>query len=388
MKSINLLLNRGVFSPTACRAYSPWLIVAAGLFLTPISAGVAQTAQARLFCLSLRFQQGRSAGGDFTLDLTLIAPPSAPNGELAPSFDTPSHLSGFILNDPNFPEPFYGSIAFDVPRLADANANGFEDFFEVSQAVSGTTTGFFQTAVDSGSVRATWSRAAGSKDGTCVLRLTGNLFGQLPDVTHAFELIEYAGPLTYAPGTNKVTGSLNLAQTQAPANRLSGLVEFSKSSTKRFDELEIPPGAWTNALAQSLSYTNAFLSRDVIAKTNYSGVVEFIDGDPATPEEDFFTWVLSIDDANDTDGDGIPNFSDDPGSPLAQPPKLSVSSGTTNLVLSIRGTVGRLHEIQEAASLAAPNWNTVLSITLTNDTQVASFPFGSGAAQFYRVRVP
>jgi len=156
----------------------------------------AQTAQARIYCLSLRFQQGADQIGS-TLDLTTIAP--SINGELAPTFDAPTHYSGFVLNSLFFLEPISGDLALDVPPYADANQNGFPDFFETSQQVSGTTMGSYRvTGVDRGNASAKWARPAGSKDGTCILTLTSTMgFGKLGDFSHSFELIEYAGPLTY-----------------------------------------------------------------------------------------------------------------------------------------------------------------------------------------------
>ena len=126
----------------------------------------AQTAQARIFCLSLRLQQGVYHGfDDVTLDLSTISL-DTPNGELAPSFDNPDHFSGFRLYDTLFDEVVEeGEIDLDTPAFADANGNGFDDFFEVSQGVSGASAGAYSSAVDSGPVQATWSRAAGSKAG-------------------------------------------------------------------------------------------------------------------------------------------------------------------------------------------------------------------------------
>ena len=74
-------------------------LVAGLLALSPFPATAAQTAQATLFCFSLRFQQGSSTAGDFTLDLTTADPPAAPNGELAP---TRYNLSWY---DATFGEP-------------------------------------------------------------------------------------------------------------------------------------------------------------------------------------------------------------------------------------------------------------------------------------------
>src|SRR6266536_188145 len=81
----------------------------AGVLFAPCAL---TAAQARIACLSLRFQQGKAAF-DSTLDLTTSS--SDVNGELAPSFDAPTHFSGFILNYVAFEEPVSGEIAFDVP---------------------------------------------------------------------------------------------------------------------------------------------------------------------------------------------------------------------------------------------------------------------------------
>jgi hypothetical protein len=72
-----------------------------------------------------------------------------------------------------------------------------------------------------------------------------------------------------------------------------------------------------------------------------------------------------------------------PGRPLLLKRKL-----TSNLLLSISGEIGRVHEVQEIASLIQTNWATTLSLTLTNDPQVVQLPLPTNAATFWRVRVP
>ena len=72
-------------------------------FSVAFNSRAAQTAQARIYCQSLRFQQGVYHGlaGDTTLDLSTInqnnlGDPAFPkNGELAPTFSDPDHFSGF-----------------------------------------------------------------------------------------------------------------------------------------------------------------------------------------------------------------------------------------------------------------------------------------------------
>ena len=357
------------------------------------SSHAAQTAQATLFCLSARFHQATSSDGQSTYDLTTIDPAVGINGELAPTFTDPvdpTHYSFYHEYNTILDESIDGFIEFDVPMDQDANNNGFSDFFEASQSVSGTTTGdYTNAAVYGGTVKAIWSRAAGSKDGTCTLQLKSAKFGQLPDHVHAFELIEYTGPLSYTPSTNKVSGGLNLTQTGDPNSQLAGPIEFTKVPTNRFDELTLHHAVWTNASSQTFNISNdidTFL-RDLALETNYYGYVDFNDGDPNTSERDYYTWVLSIDDVNDSNGNGIPDFSDDSGSGTVQP-TLLLSLGSTNLALSISGAVGRTVEIQEILSLSQSNWLTVSSFAPTNDPQVVPLPRPTEGTKFWRLRVP
>ena len=128
--------------------------------------------------------------------------------------------------------------------------------------------------------------------------------------------------------------------------------------------------------------------RDLALKTNYYGFLVFEDGDPNTSGTDYLYWFLSIDDVNDSDGDGIPDFSDDPGSGTVQPPTVLLSLGNTNLSFSISSTVGRTVEIQEITSLSETNWATVNSFVPTNDPQVVPLLRPTEGTKFWRLRVP
>src|SRR3989442_222917 len=155
------------------------------------------------------------------LDLSTIGL-DAPNGELAPPFSDPHHSSGFRISDPDLGEIVeQGEIDLNTPDFDDVNGDGFDDFFDARQAVSGVSTGIYSSVIDSGTVKATWGRSSGSKEGTCVLSLKSKMVGPLGDFTHTFELLEYKGLLNYAPGTNKVSGTLNLTQTGDPTSQLA-----------------------------------------------------------------------------------------------------------------------------------------------------------------------
>jgi hypothetical protein len=348
--------------------------------LHPFAAHTAETAAARIWCLSLRFQEGTDSFGD-TLDLSTIS--GTPNGELEP-YNGLTYISGFLMDISG--QPISGTMQLNLPAFVDVNGNGFNDFFESALGVGATSSGTYTTGVGNGTVTATWQRAAGSQNGTCSLHLVDSIFGDLGSFNHVFTLLEYTGPLLFTPGTNTVTGSLNLVQTGDPTSFIQGPFQFVKVSTNRFDRLILQPGTWTNAAAQSLAFTNGLFRRDQPWTTNYYGFVQFADGDPNTPDPDYLVWLLSIDDPNDANHNGIPDFSDDPQTaPPPRAPLLEMTSTSTNLLLSVSGAVSHLHDIQQALSLPATNWQTVVSVTLTNDPQLVSMPYPKVPAAFWRV---
>ena len=231
------------------------ILLTAGWLLYPITNHGSETAQARLYCMSLRFQQGTISGG--TLNISTIGGTSY-NGELMPTYlsDASGNPwgSGLALVWSGYTDG--GSIYVNLPLGVDANNDGYDDFFEVSQGVNNAvTSGTYSTGTYfSGTVTATWNRAAGSASGTCMLHLYDNLWGNLGNFTCPFTLLEYTGPLTYTPGSNTVSAAVNLTQTGNPANTLKGPIVFVKSSTDRFNTLTNQPGVWTNASLQTLSF--------------------------------------------------------------------------------------------------------------------------------------
>ena len=198
----------------------------------------------------------------------------------------------------------------------------------------------------------------------------------------SFSLIEYTGSLVYTPGAGAVSGTMNLAQTEQPGSTLTGPVQFAKLSA---NQLTFQTAFLTNESAQTLSlYTTASVYRDTVLGTNYYGGFEFLDGDPNTVSDDYYSWELSIDDPNDLDGDGIPDFSDDLSSPPRRP-LLTLTRGTTNLLLTISGDVGHTNQIQEASVLSQGSWSTLFSFKQTNDPQTVSLPLPATSPRFWRV---
>ena len=226
---------------------------------------------------------------------------------------------------------------------------------------------------DDGTVMATWSRAAGSKTGACRVVLRSTTLGQVADFTNAFELLEYTGPLTYTPGSNKVSGAVQFTQTQSSSSTLTGPIQLTRSPTNRLNELQFASGRWTNAVGRTLSYLSGVLQRVSMSSSNYFGSLAFLDGDLATADEDYFDWILSIRDTNDVNGNGIPDLSDDPSGgavPVFMRPRIEAGQ----IVLEWQGT-GRL---QSASEISGP-WTDVLG---------AVSPFRQnplGARRYFRI---
>src|SRR5258708_5589964 len=112
--------------------------------------------------------------------------------------------------------------------------------------------------------------------------------------------------------------------------------------------------------------------------------MNFTDGDLTTPAPDYLAWILSIDDANDSNHNGIPDFSDDP---VVRQVRLALSLTATNLQVSLSGAAGTVCQVQQSPALPAASWQTVQTITLTNDPQVVSVPLPSTATAFWRAQV-
>jgi hypothetical protein len=371
--------------------FSGLLLLALGA-LAPSLLAANQPAQVRLYCQSLQFQPAttRLAGQTYTLEITTADSFSEINGELVPLYspNLPTHGALFRLQSPLALEPITGNIAFDQPEPVDLNENGFDDFFEVNQNGGGTAQGLFETAIDAGSVAVTWRRVAGSPTGTCQLRLASSTFGEYPTFTHTFRLLEFTGTLGYTPSTNLITGTLRLAQTGQTANLLSGATAMTRVSTNRFNQMLLLPGSLVDADGQVLLYAGTGLERDEQTKTNYFGYFQMADGDSKTATADYLDWVLSIDDPNDANGNGIPDLTDDftPAGPRR--PLLRLVRASNQLRLSISGEVGVTYEVEAAPSLGAPNWVRSASVRLTNDSQVVELPWPESATQFWRVRAP
>lgn len=354
------------------------LIVLAALLAVAALAAAESSVQAGLYGLSLRFSPAtcRLFGVTYTLALSRYAYDPT-NGELLPApEDVPyTHMSYLRLESEVYGEPIFIPCALDVPPFQDVNQNLWWDFFEVSQAVTTTkTSGVYDDPLYGlCEIYATWSRAAGNSQGACKLELPnlGLTFN------HQFELIEFKGTLTYTYAGTNLTGFMDLSQTLNSANTLTGSVALARVDA---NQLTLAPGTWTNAVGQTLDYVALEpLLRD---RNFYSAFFGFTDGNPDTSEADYTIWFLLFSDSNDSDGDGVPDFTD-PQTPARQP-KLSIQLSGGAVLVTIAGETGRSYDLQAVSSLAHSDWTTQLSVRLTNATQTVSLPLPATQTSFWR----
>lgn len=369
------------------RFFLVWFFCISCLASTSFFSQAATVAQIRLNCLSVRIQPATSGtpGSKSTLEFTTDSSGTGDsNGELAPLpvGGLSSHGSFFRISGDAFSDPVNGSFFVDVPNASDANTNGIPDFFEMDLAVlNATTTGSFDSVDQSGKVTATWNRDANSKDGTCLLTLDGyNL-----TFTNKFEIQEFKGSLSYrnVTGETNVTGAIALAKSAQTNLTLSGTVTLTKAGQGR---LGLQPGAWKNQAGQTLAYQA--IDELTPSGNSYFAVLTFNDGDPATGVEDYLSWAMSIVDPNDANNNGIPDLADDGGKRL--PPSISLKRNGTNLVLSISGEIGKLHQIESTPTFVPATWTLSSSVTLTSDPQTITLnPVPARtSAMFWRVKVP
>ena len=365
-----------------------WFVPAVLVFLCAQLSQATQTARAALFCYSLKFERGVDPNGFYYLDASSLT--GGINGELAPDFLTSgyTHSTYLTLVDQILGENLWGLMALDVPDGGDRNQDGFRDFFQVSQGITNVpSSGAYNlTLYGNGGVTANWNRPAGSQEGSCTL--TMQLMPMQPvTFTIPFQLFEYTGPLSYLPSSNTLTGNLRLVQTGNPAGAMNGPIQLVRSITDRFNELSLQAGVWTNETQQALSYLSSGIYRDGRWPTNYYGSMEFDDDNNPNTFYPYAHWMLSIDDPNDSNHNGIPDFSDDPGgAPLPRQPSLELLRSSTNLVLLVHGDVGHVHQIQMSGDLRSTNWQTQVSVTLTNDPQPVSIALAEGNAFFWRAK--
>jgi len=362
------------------------LLSVLSLFLTlPLWGQNTKDLRVTLFCYSLRVEPGfNNAGGSLSLgsaDFGIM------NDELGPfGGEIWSYGAYFRMQSPDLP-PIPGNLTVEIP-FEDVNNNGFNDLFESVMGIQRTVTatGRFNTPVDDGKVEAVWKRDAGSTTGSCEITFVSKTFGRLPSTKHTFHVIEYIGRGRFQPG-NSFQLSISITNSSNPTNILTSSIKVDRSASNPFNLLTLNQGFWTNEFHEEFVSSAEDINRDEDLKTNYFGTFGFTDGDLSTPEEDYIEWSFSFDDLNDSDGDGIPDFSDNAIPSGSVDSTLGIRRENKSALVTIQGQVGKRYSLEGTSSLGAgAAWSEQSSITLTNPAQTISIPTSQETGIYYRLK--
>jgi hypothetical protein len=366
------------------------LLTLLGSVLTGQSA--TNTARLSFHCQSVRLHPAAVTQLGQTYRLAFTTVDGEPNGELGIDEDPNAptiHSTVILLEHPLLGETLFAKLFVDPPELGDADVNRVDDFFQVDRPVESRVTrgGFEDEIFGLVEVTATWSRAAGSASGSCALQLVGTFINATFNVP--FEVFQYLGPLTYAPGTN-VVAQVELDRQGAPG-KLTGQWHLARHAP---GELTFPADEWLNETGQRLvlipaDEIEAYLTH--VFRQFYNGLAGTFDGLPATPaEEEYIVWEFNVFDENDADDDREPDLSDPPNGDGGPPvtPTLAVSLAEDFLTLQITARAGQVVIIERRPTLTSPNWIEVEAITLLAVTREVTLPLSGDDSDFYRVRTP
>lgn len=222
----------------------------------------------------------------------------------------------------------YGSIVLNLPTV-DSDGNGMPDITQLNQAVNTTISGTLHQdspSVGTAAVTGNMTRSAGAVNGSYTIVFNG------VSGTGTWSLTPLNGTVTYVRGnTNYMTLGLNTGGGLS----LSGSTPFTVVNS---NQVSLPQ--FTLVGNDSKTYT--VLAGTVFNRTGgkYAANAVFFDFLQASPWADYVNWVFEITDANDIDGNGIPDFSDAPPAvPVinTQPLPQTVNVGS-NALFSVAAT--------------------------------------------------
>ena len=193
----------------------------------------------------------------------------------------------------------FGMIKLNL-NSPDANGNGIDDVCEKSQSVNISITGnWYSCDHDSGGISGSVYRSADSQYGSYTLVITDTDAGAVP-LSGCYYVLTLAGTVTYAPVDKTVSITYTVtSNTQDSSETLNSTYEIVNENTVTV----------AGAVVSGVTFPTMTFTRN---GTLYTAEVTLpgTGGDPDTYWQDYEKWRFVIQDTNDMDGDGIPDFSD------------------------------------------------------------------------------
>ena len=267
-----------------------------------------------------------------------------------------------------------GYIVGNFPTT-DSDGNGVPDFLQLENSVSFTISAS-QTAVYPTRVTVpmtlTVTRSAGQVLGTYRYSKSTS------SGTGTWSIAHNGGTCSYTRGQ---PNQLNLALSSASFTGVVTTGSGSSTSTvNSVNQVTLPVLTvnWSNGK------TTTTASSTTLTRTGnrYRGPLTVVDGLSETSWQDFTQWIVEATDTNDSNGNGIPDWSDTPSNPL-----LSVAYALNSKTLTLTGQPS--HEYTAYYSTNLTNWQVVANLNPSGSTNRASFNHSvSHPRGYYRVTFP
>jgi hypothetical protein len=202
----------------------------------------------------------------------------------------------------------YGTITLLLPSL-DADHNSIPDFAqrEYPGSVAFSGGGRSDWPYQNGfALEGNTDRSAGTTLGSYSLSLTGAA-GQIA-YTGSLYLVHLSGATRYTPGRESQM-TFDLTKTERPGRSaiLRGTANYTVQSA---DVVVLSQFVLNGSDGHDYTVKGCVLDR---SGSTFRGAVELADGTIETSWPDYVHWRVELNDANDSDGDGIPDLSDASG---------------------------------------------------------------------------
>jgi hypothetical protein len=264
----------------------------------------------------------------------------------------------------------------DLPFLDDSNNNGLLDFIDSSVAVAGEQTdgAYFNPANgDFEPMQAVWSRDAGTMEGVVQISLPqlGLTF------LHSYRVPEFLGVLEFSRAGSKLQGQISITNVADSNDTITGPLTLTIQDPAT---LTYGGGTWSGPNAEVYQYApEDNLDR---IELNYLSFFDFMDGLPATTEQDYQFWLFNVE-SEDANKDGIPDVVQ--GQVTVVRPNMSVIKVPNGIQITITGTVGQTYQLQSTDRLIPNSWTDVQPVTLTTSPLTLTLPM-SGTQRFYQLK--
>jgi hypothetical protein len=245
------------------------------------------------------------------------------SGELRPRSTTPGLYEGGYAQATPLLAVDYGSYILSIPTT-DSDGNGIPDLIQFDRDGNFTATGsgFSVSANLTFTITVRFNRSSGSAIGS-YSATTQNSVGQTNTVNGVYDLLSYQGTVSYTRGATN-TMSISATILSEPGTTLTGSTPYTISSV---DQVSYPAFTIRSNAGTAYQVRAGTLSR---SGSTYRGNFSLADGLPQTSWTDFTEYALAISDFNDSDRNGIPDFSDLTAAPptiTTQPRSVSVAAG-------------------------------------------------------------